>query len=174
MAPMGGKRQRGGILSSTIAQCVCSAEWIFYDGSHQILKKKQLGPQADNSKCTFKPKYELKHQSYKFQKNMLLIKMAILLYISKTEDYKIHIYVFSTTQSIRQISYNYDVATYLLNLLQQLYLTASAAIRKGMKKTERQFNVQVNMHRFKRISPCEKCTGRFPEEQTQIEKGQLR
>lgn len=48
---------------------------------------------------------------------MLLIKMAILLYISKTEDYRIHIYVFSTTQSIRQISYNYDVTTYLLNLL---------------------------------------------------------
>ena len=34
MAPMGGKRQRGGILSSTVAQCVCSTEWIFYDGSH--------------------------------------------------------------------------------------------------------------------------------------------
>ena len=30
---------------------------------------------------------------------MLVIKMAILLYISKTEDYKIHICVFSTTQN---------------------------------------------------------------------------
>ena len=34
MAPTGGKRQRGGILSSTIAQCALSTEWIFYDGSH--------------------------------------------------------------------------------------------------------------------------------------------
>ena len=34
MAPLGGKRQRGGILSSTIAQYALSTEWIFYDGSH--------------------------------------------------------------------------------------------------------------------------------------------